>query len=79
MFYKIGVLKTFCKIHRKTPVPESLFNKLTGLYLATLLKGYLRYKTITSQNVPSKAKIKNFFYFVEKLCSVPKIFKFWYF
>ena len=59
MFYKIGVLKTFCRIHRKTPVPESLFNKLTGLYLATLLKGYLRYKTITSQNVPSKAQIKN--------------------
>ena len=26
-----------------------------------LLKGYLRYKTITYQNVPSKAQIKNFF------------------
>ena len=25
------------------------------------LKGYLRYKTIASQNVPSKAQIKNFF------------------
>ena len=25
------------------------------------LKGYLRYKTITSQNVPSEAQIKNFF------------------
>ena len=25
------------------------------------LKGYLRYKTITSQNVPSKAQIMNFF------------------
>ena len=25
------------------------------------LKGYLHYKTITSQNVPSKAQIKNFF------------------
>ena len=24
-------------------------------------KGYLRYKTITSQNVPPKAQIKNFF------------------
>ena len=24
-------------------------------------KGYLRYKTITSQNVSSKAQIKNFF------------------
>ena len=26
-----------------------------------ILKGYLRYKTITSQNVTSKAQIKNFF------------------
>ena len=26
-----------------------------------ILKDYLRYKTITSQNVPSKAQIKNFF------------------
>ena len=43
------------------------------------VKGYLRYKTITSQNVPSKAQINNFFYFVEKLYSVLKIFKFLYF
>ena len=28
----------FGKIHKKTPVPESLFNKVTGLYPATLLK-----------------------------------------
>ena len=28
---------------------------------STPFKGYLRYKTITSQNVPSKAQIKNFF------------------
>ena len=28
---------------------------------STIFKGYLRYKTITSQNVPSKAQIKNFF------------------
>ena len=40
---------------------------------------YLRYKTMTSQNVPSKAQIKNFSYFVEKLYSVLKIFKFLYF
>ena len=38
MFNKIGLLKIFCKIHRKTPVLESLFNKVTGLYPATLLK-----------------------------------------
>ena len=29
------------------------------------LKGYLRCKTITSQNVPSETEVKNFFYFVE--------------
>ena len=28
---------------------------------STPFKGYLRYRTITSQNVPSKAQIKNFF------------------
>ena len=28
----------FCNIYEKTPVPESLFNKLTGLYSATSLK-----------------------------------------
>ena len=35
-----------------------------------IVKGYLRYKTIISQNA---------FYFEEKLCSVLKIFKFLYF
>ena len=44
-----------------------------------IIKGYLHYKTITSQNVSSKAQVKVFFYFVEKLCSVLKIFKFCYF
>ena len=28
----------FCKIHKKTPVPESLFNKVIGLYPAISLK-----------------------------------------
>ena len=42
-------------------------------------KGYLRYKTITSQDVLSEAQIKNFCYFVEKSCSILKIFKFSYF
>ena len=27
-----------CKIQKKTPVSESLFNKVTGLYLATSVK-----------------------------------------
>ena len=34
---------------------------LQQLELPAELKGYLRYKTITSQNVLSKAQIKNFF------------------
>ena len=49
-----------------------------ALVQSQVLKGYLCYKTITSQNVPSKAQIKNFFV-VEKLCSILKIFKFLYF
>ena len=28
----------FSKIHKKTPVPESLFNKVIGFYPATSLK-----------------------------------------
>ena len=36
MFFKIGVL-----FHKKTPVLESLFNKVAGLRPATLLKGDL--------------------------------------
>ena len=28
----------FCKIHKKTPVPESLLNKVAGLYPATSQK-----------------------------------------
>ena len=35
-------------------------------------KDYLRYKTITSQNVSSEAQVKKFFYFLENLCSVLK-------
>ena len=35
--YKKGVLKKFRKIHGKTPVLESLYNKVAGLRPATLL------------------------------------------
>ena len=49
----------------------------TKVLLRGRLKGYLRYKTITSQNVSSEAQVKNFFYFVEKLCSLLKIFNLW--
>ena len=34
---------------------------LKALFVRKISKGYLRYKTITSQNVPSKTQIKNFF------------------
>ena len=33
MLYKKGILKTFCKIHRKTPAAESLFNEVARLQL----------------------------------------------
>ena len=32
------VLLKFCKIYRKTPAPEPLFNKVASLRPATLLK-----------------------------------------
>ena len=39
MFYKVSVLKNFCKAHMKTSVPESPFNKVSGLFLRlTLIK-----------------------------------------
>ena len=37
MFYKKGVSK-ICKVHMKTPVLDTLFNKLRGLSHATLLE-----------------------------------------
>ena len=39
-------------------------------------KDCLHYKMVTSQNLLSAAQVKDFFYFVEKLCSVLKMFKF---
>ena len=42
MFCKVGVPKMFRKIHRKTSVLVSLFNKVTGLYPETLLKDKTR-------------------------------------
>ena len=38
VFCRKGTLKKFREIHRKTPVPEPLFNKVAGLRPATLLK-----------------------------------------
>ena len=39
-------------------------------------KDCLHYKMVNSQNLLSAAQVKDFFYFVEKLCSVLKMFKF---
>ena len=38
VFYKKRCSYKFCKIHRKTPSPESFFYKAAGLRRATLLK-----------------------------------------
>ena len=38
MFYKKRCSEKYHKIHRKAPVPESLFNKIAGLRTATALK-----------------------------------------
>ena len=49
----------FCKIHKKTPVPEPLFRKVAGLYSATLLKE----KTLTQVFSDELCKIlRHFFY-----------------
>ena len=45
-FCKKGVLKKFHKIHLKTPVLESLFNRVLGMRHATLLKKRLRHRCI---------------------------------
>ena len=43
-FYEKGCSQKFHKIHRKTPVPKSLFNKIGGLRPAILLKKRLWHK-----------------------------------
>ena len=35
---KKDIVRKFCKIYRKTPVPETLFDKVSGLRPVTLLK-----------------------------------------
>ena len=37
------------------------FKRPSAMSIQAFLRGYLCYKTITSQNVPSKAQIKDFF------------------
>ena len=44
MFFKIGVLKNFAVIRRKTPVFESLFNKIAGLKSCNFIKKRLQHR-----------------------------------
>ena len=39
----------------------NIWIKIDGSFFFILIKGYLRYKKITSQNVSPEAQIKNFF------------------
>ena len=41
---KIRVLKKLCKFHRKAPVLESLFHKVTGLKTGNSIKKKLQHK-----------------------------------
>ena len=47
MFYKTAVLKNFCKIHKKTPMLESLFDKVAHVLfydLCGIFKNTLKIK-----------------------------------
>ena len=45
---------------------EQLPTLLEGYNLCDMFKGFIRYKTITSQIVSSEAQVKNFFFIEEK-------------
>ena len=51
---------------------------LISMVKPIIIKDYLHYKTITSQNVSSRTWIKNFL-FIERLRSILKIFKILFF
>ena len=51
MFLKIGVLKKFRNIHRKTPVLESLFNKVTGLQVCLFIRKRLQHKCFSTCDI----------------------------
>ena len=42
MSFKMDVFKKFSNIHRKTPVLESLFNKVAGLKVCNFIKKRLQ-------------------------------------
>ena len=41
---KKAVLNKFCNIYRKTPVPESLFDKVVGLQACSFVKKRLQHR-----------------------------------
>ena len=44
MFFKIDTLKNFCKFHGKTPVFESLFDKIASLHACDPIKNILQHR-----------------------------------
>ena len=44
LFFKKGCSKKFCNIHRKTPMLESLFNKVAGLQGCSFIKKRLQHR-----------------------------------
>ena len=74
-----------CLYEKKRPgcslvnrVPRSAATILIFVYTRRFVKGYLRYKTITSQNVPPKAQIK-IFLFRTKIMFRSQVIQFLYF
>ena len=63
MFVKIGVLQKFHKVHRKTPVLDSLFSKVSGLKACNFIK-----KRLQNSYFPVKfVKILRTTFFTERL------------
>ena len=44
MFFKIGALKNFANFYRKTPVLDSLFNKVAGPQACSFIKKRLQHR-----------------------------------
>ena len=54
MFFKIGVFKKFRNIHRKTPVLQSLFDKVAALHASNVIKNRLKHWSVDSYKVRNK-------------------------
>ena len=59
-------------LFQELEIPIKAFLSWSDEKSMTILKGYLRYKTITSQNVASGAQVKNFFLFHRKVMFPPR-------